>query len=246
MGADRMSALLEVITVESPQFYLSEVLNTQISNTSGELLGRLRDLAVTPGEEFPVVSELLFRRSGKIFSVSWDRVVLLNPAAICVSSSIEDLESYREKADEIHAKRDLLDKQVIDLEKAKLVRVNDVRLVCHKHALCLTFVDAGFRGLLRRMGYERFWENFQKEIPGREIVWDFVWHLETNAARLMAARAGAQIGKMQPKDLARIISRIPRQSIQPVLNSLDDETLGKAIYELEPKLRNRVAGALGG
>jgi hypothetical protein len=104
--------------------------------------------------------------------------------------------------------------------------------------------DIGFRGLLRRVGYERFWGRFQKEIPGREIGWEFVWHLEARAARLTAALAGEQIGEMHPTDLAHILSRIPRQSIPPVLNSLDHETACKAIHQLEPKLRSRVIGAL--
>jgi Mg/Co/Ni transporter MgtE len=49
---------------------------------------------------------------------------------------------------------------------------------------------------------------------------------------------------MHPTDLAHILSRIPRQSIPPVLNSLDHETACKAIHQLEPKLRSRVIGAL--
>jgi len=228
----------------SQQIYLSAVLNNPMTDASGQLLGRLRDLTVTPDEKFPAVSQLLFRRNGETYNVAWDRVVLFNPAAISVSSSVDELVSHRETGDEIRVKRDILDGQVIDVKQAKLARVNDLILVRHKDVLFLRSFDVGFRGLLRRMGYERLWGRFQKEIPGREISWEMVWHLEARAARLTSAMARKQIGEMHPTDLARIVARIPRQCIPPVLDSLDSEAACKAIHQLEAKLRSRVIGAL--
>jgi len=226
------------------QLYLSAVLNKPLTNTSGQLLGRVWDLAITPGDEFPTVSQLLIRRKGETYAIAWDRVVLFNPAVVSVSASLSQLTSYRETGGEIHVKRDILDKQIVDVNGAKVVRVNDLKLGRHKGALCLMSVDVGFRGLLRRMGYERLWGLVQKEIPGREISWQFVGHLEPNAARLTLTMAREQISEMHPADLAHIISRVSRQNIQTVLNSLDDETAGEAIHELEPELRSRVISEL--
>ena len=226
------------------QLYLSAVLKKPLTNALGQLLGKVCDLAITPGEEFPVVSQVLFRREGQTYAVAWDRVVQFNPAAISVDSSVADLQSYREVGSEIHVKRDILDKQIVDVNGAKVVRVNDLKLGRHKDTLCLMSVDVGFRGLLRRMGYEKLWGMIQKEIPEREISWEFVGHLEANAARLTLTMAREQIGDMHPADLAHIISRVPRQNIKTVLNSLDDETAGEAINELEPELRSRVMNDL--
>src|SRR5476649_2660571 len=101
----------------SQQLYLSAVLNKPMTDASGQLLGRLWDLTVTPNKRFPVVSELLFRRNGGIYCVTWDRVVLFNPAAISVSSSVDELACYRETGGEIRVKRDILDRQVIDVKQ---------------------------------------------------------------------------------------------------------------------------------
>src|SRR6185369_308447 len=198
------------------QLYLSAVLKKPLTNTSGQLLGKVCDLAITPGDEFPIVSQVLFRRNGQTYAVPWDRVVLFNPAVISVSTSLNHLTSYQEKGGEIHVKRDILDKQIVDVNGAKVVRVNDLKLGRHKEALCLMSVDVGFRGLLRRMGYEKLWGMVQKEIPEREISWQFVGHLEPNAARLTLTMAREQIAEMHPADLAHIISRVPRQNIQTV------------------------------
>jgi CBS domain-containing protein/sporulation protein YlmC with PRC-barrel domain len=226
------------------QLYLSAVLKKPLTNASGQLLGKVWDLAITPGEEFPIVSQVLIRREGVTYAIAWDRVVLFNPAVISVSLSVHQLTIYQETGNEIHVKRDILDKQIVDVNGAKVVRVNDLKLGRHKGALCLMSVDVGFRGLLRRMGYERLWGMVQKEISEREISWQFVGHLEANAARLTLTMAREQISEMHPADLAHIISRVPRQNIQTVLNSLDDETAGEAIHELEPELRSRVISEL--
>jgi flagellar motility protein MotE (MotC chaperone)/sporulation protein YlmC with PRC-barrel domain len=226
------------------QLYLSAVLKKPLINAAGQKLGTVCDLAITPDEEFPIVSQVLIQRKGQTYAVGWDKVVLFNPTVISVSSSVEQLERYQETGHEIHVKRDILDKQIVDVNGAKVVRVNDLKLGRHKDALCLMSVDVGFRGLLRRMGYEKLWGIVQREIPEREISWEYVGHLEANAAKLTLTMAREQISDMHPADLAHIISRVPMKNIQTVLNSLDDETAGEAIHELEPELRSRVISEL--
>ncbi|WP_324081752.1 magnesium transporter [Geomonas sp.] len=223
---------------------MSAVLKKPLINAAGQKLGTVCDLAITPDEEFPIVSQVLIQRKGQTYAVGWDKVVLFNPTVISVSSSVEQLERYQETGHEIHVKRDILDKQIVDVNGAKVVRVNDLKLGRHKDALCLMSVDVGFRGLLRRMGCEKLWGIVQREIPEREISWEYVGHLEANAAKLTLTMAREQISEMHPADLAHIISRVPMKNIQTVLNSLDDETAGEAIHELEPELRSRVISEL--
>jgi len=226
------------------QLYFSDVLKQSVINKTGQRLGRFTDLVITPGDEFATVTHLLFRRTGETLAVPWHRVLLFNPAAISISGSVNTLDTYRQAGGDILVKRDILDKQIVDVNGAKVVRVNDLKLEYHHGVLCLISVDVGFRGLLRRLGYEKLWGLVQKNIPEREIGWAYVGHLEPNAARLTLTMAREQMGDMHPADLAHIISRVPRLNIQTVLNSLDDETAGEAIHELDPELRSRIISEL--
>ena len=128
----------------------------------------------------------------------------------------------------------------MDVNGAKVVRVNDVKLSPYEDLLCIFSVDIGFRGLLRRIGYERLWSLVQKNIPQSEIGWQFVNPLEINTAGLTLSMAREQLADMHPSDIAEIIANIPRDSVQSILNSLDHETAGEAIHELEPELRTRI------
>ena len=159
-----------------------------------------------------------------------------------------EIPAYVPREGDILVKRDILDRQIVDVNGAKVVRVNDLKLGGHKDFLCIFSVDIGFRGLLRRLGYEKLWERLarglRKELPHQEISWEYVQPLEMNLSRLTLTMARDQLADLHPADIAHIISQISHKHIQTVLTSLDTETAGEAIHELEPELRSRVISQL--
>lgn len=222
------------------ELYISSVLNKKIINPGGQVIGRLWDVAIAPGDVLPIVTGLLLKRGKHVFTVPWQNVVLFNPLVVSVAGTTEDYPIHAATSGSILLRRDVLDKQIVDVNGAKVVRVNDVKLTPYDNVLCLFSVDIGFRGLLRRIGYEQLWSLVQKDIPQSEIGWQFVNHLEINAAGLTLSMAREQLAEMHPADIAEIIANVPRDSVQSVLNSLDHETAGEAIHELEPELRTRI------
>jgi len=226
------------------ELHISSVLNKQTINPAGAVVGKLYDIAVAPSETFPVVTGLLVKSGKYIYAVPWLKVVLFNPKVVSVSGVITDNPMYDENSSSILLKRDVLDKQIVDVNGAKVVRVNDIKLTPYEEFLCLFSVDIGFRGLLRRLGYERYWLMLQKELPQAEIGWQYVNLLDANTSGLTLSMARDQMSDMHPADIAEIIANIPRDSVQAVLDSLDPETAGEAIHELEPELRSRVISQL--
>jgi len=222
------------------ELYISAVLNKKVINPKGQVIGKLLDIAIAPSDKLPIVTGLLIKRGKSIYVVPWQRVVLFNPLVVSVAGSMEDYPIYYAASGSILLRRDVLDKQIVDVNGAKVVRVNDVKFAPYEDLLCIFSVDIGFRGLLRRIGYERLWSLVQKDFPNSEIGWQFVNHLEINAAGLTLSMAREQLAEMHPADIAEIIANIPRNSVQQVLNSLDHETAGEAIHELEPELRTHV------
>lgn len=222
------------------ELYISSVLHKNIINPSGQVIGKLCDVAIAPGDTLPIVTGLLLRRGKHVHVVPWQKVVLFNSVVVSVTGMAADYPVYDKQSGSILLRRDVLDKQIVDVNGAKVVRVNDVKLSPYEDLLCIFSVDIGFRGLLRRIGYERLWSLVQKDIPQSEIGWQFVNHLEINAAGLTLSMAREQLAEMHPSDIAEIIANVPRNSVQQVLNSLDHETAGEAIHELEPELRTRI------
>jgi len=229
---------------KATEVYISSVLNKKTINPAGVVVGKLWDVAIAPGEALPVVTGLLVKGGSRVFTVPWQKVVLFNPLVVSISGDIDDYPVCEETSDAILLKRDVLDKQIVDVNGAKVVRVNDIKLVPYNGFICLFSVDIGFRGLLRRLGYEWFWSHIQKDISHHEIGWQFVSPLGSNAAALTLSMARDQMAEMHPADLAEIIANIPLGTVHGVLTSLDHETAGEAIHELEPELRTRVISHL--
>jgi magnesium transporter len=233
------------MTTEFNEIYLSTVLGKSIINSKGETLGVLRDLIMIPGEVFPEVSHIVFKSRKGYKTLPWSEVALFTHVVIStVGAQPPGLMPHEPCDSEILVKRDLLDKQIVDVDGAKVVRVNDIKLGNLNQKLCIFSVDIGFRGLLRRMGYERFGEKvartLRKDIPHAEISWEYVQPLEMHSSRLALNIARNQLNELHPADLADIIENIPIQNIRTVLDSIDAETTGETLYELEPEMRNVV------
>jgi sporulation protein YlmC with PRC-barrel domain/CBS domain-containing protein len=232
------------MTEELNKVYFSRVLKKMVINEHGRKIGTLADLVMVPGEGFPQVSHLIVRQNKNRISIPWSSISLFNRFVISVKGSVIDFDAYVEAEAEILIKRDILDKQIVDVDGAKVVRVNDIKLGKYKEFLCILSVDIGLNGLLRRLGFDRFGNKvaslLKKEIPRREISWEYVQPLEMNLSRLALTMAQDQLSEMHPADLASIISNISHQHIQTVLISLDTETAGEAIHELDPELRSRI------
>jgi len=237
------------MTTEFNEIYLSAVIGRPVINSKGEKLGILSDLVMVPGELFPEVSHIVIKSRKGYKSLPWNEVALFTHVMISASGiNPHGLAVYEPREGEILVKRDLLDKQIVDVDGAKVVRVNDIKLGNFNLKLCIFSVDIGFRGLLRRLGYERFGEKFAKSIgkniPNTEISWEYVQPLEANSSKLALNIARDQMNELHPADLADIIENIPIQSIRTVLDSIDAETTGDTIYELEADMRNVVISQL--
>ncbi|MBK5276372.1 MAG: magnesium transporter [Desulfuromonadales bacterium] len=233
------------MTSEFSEIYLSSVIGRSVINSNGDELGILRDLVMVPGEVFPEVSHIVFKSRKGLKSLPWSEVSLFTHVVIsAIGVNLPGLRPYEAGEGEILVKRDLLDKQIVDVDGAKVVRVNDIKLGKFHDKLCIFSVDIGFRGLLRRLGYERFGEKMagllRKEIMATEISWEYVQPLETHSSKLALNIARNQMNEMHPADLADIIESIPIQNIRTVLDSIDAETTGDTLYELESDMRNVV------
>lgn len=234
---------------EINEIYLSSVIGRSVINSSGGQIGILRDLIMVPGEVFPEVSHIVIKTRNGINTLPWGEVSLFTHVVISTGSiKPHRLDPYQPVEGDILVKRDLLDKQIVDVDGAKVVRVNDIKLGQLDTKLCIFSVDIGFRGLLRRLGYERFGERcaktIKRDIPHTEISWEYVQPLEANSSKLALKIARDQMNEMHPADLADIIENIPIQSIRMVLDTIDTETTGDTIYELEADMRNLVISQL--
>ncbi|PKN09912.1 MAG: magnesium transporter MgtE [Deltaproteobacteria bacterium HGW-Deltaproteobacteria-8] len=228
--------------------FLSAVLDRPVISLSGQEIGRLWDVAMSPGEPLPQVKHLLVRKAGNIRRVPWADIALFNPVVVSLKGELQGAGDVPELEDEVLMRRDILDKQIVDVDGARVVRVNDLKLKPMLDDLCLAAVDVGFRGVLRRLGYLKAWDlmggMLHRPLARKEIDWLFVQPLGANLSRLTLTVTRDKLSDLHPADLAHIIAQLPHQNVSAVLNSLDMDVAGEALGEMEPEDSSRVLSQL--
>ncbi len=223
------------------EIFVSEVQKKPVLDRTGEEVGRLRDIVVSMGEPFPAVVSLVISSGRQTYLVPWRGVNLFNRRVISLTVTGRDLAPAVPAPQDILICRDVLDKQIVDINGAKLVRVNDLELGDVNGKLCLVAADIGLRGILRRLGLERrgeqFWLLLRKKLQNKLISWHYVQAIEPRLARLTLTVSRQKAPVLHPADLGEIISEVSQKERAAIFGSLDVETAAEALHELEPRMQ---------
>ncbi|MCE1252522.1 MAG: CBS domain-containing protein [Anaerolineae bacterium] len=219
--------------------YLSDLIDKPVSDVSGERVGTVIDLVASVHHStipYPVISALLVRSSAnhQLLVPFSDVIVFLAPA-IPINKAIDQIVPYDPCEDDIFLSRDIWDKQIIDTDGLRVVRVNDVELAQVEGNYYVANVDIGGLGLLRRMGLARVAQKlasrFSRNVPDNVIAWDDVELLQRGDMRLKVPIE--KIAELHPADIADLISDLSRSQSDQLLESLDVETLAETLEEVE-------------
>jgi len=219
--------------------FLSRCIGLPVRDPSGEPLGSIADLIVAIGGKYPPVTGLVVRTDRRRIFLPWRHVAAFGADGARLRVRTIDIGRFRQRENEILLKANLLDKQIVDIEGRKVIRVNDVRLDDVEGRLRLVAVDVGAAGLLRRLGIEgpfrTIARNLRASVPERYIDWEDVDPLDTTIASVRLRVPHARLAELHPADLASIIEDLAPRDRAGVLASLDDEALADVVEQMEPE-----------
>jgi len=219
--------------------YLSQAIGRPVRDQAGEPIGTVADLIVAIGDRYPPVTGIVVKTNGREIFLHWSSVASLDASGATLGTTAIDISKFHQRPNEIRLKRDLMDRQIVDIDGRKVVRVNDLRLDEVEGALHLVAVDVGPSGLLRRLGLEGPWRTISRglhrDVPERYIDWEDVDPVERTIASVKLRVPHKGLAELHPADLATIIDQLSRSDRVGVITSLDDEIAADAIGEMEPE-----------
>ena len=229
-------------------FYLSHLIGANVLIGESESIGKVLDLLIinepdntAPGEPFrpriaaiktgsknsPIYYDFLFAevlKEKRKYSGVCQKDTQLTSAQV---------ESY------LPLKENILDKQIVDLNGRKLVRVNDIRIATVAGGTFVVAVDVGMEGLMRRLGVVRTVRSILSliglQIPAKFILWDDVDTLDASNFNIKLGKSHAKLQTLHPSDLADIIEDLGRSSRTALFSNLDEEQAADVLEEMEPK-----------
>src|ERR671933_929161 len=187
--------------------YLSQLLGRPIREVEGERVAVLKDVIVRLGEDHPPVTGLVARYRRRDFFVPRARLAQMDAHGVRLNSDILDLRRFTRRDGEVLLARDVLDKQLIDVDDKRVVRVNDVQLVEAGGEWRVTGADVTLAGLWRRLVPQGFAGSTR---PVEVIDWAHVRYLATDAAALPLKSSSDKLARLHPVEIARLAEALSR------------------------------------
>ena len=221
------------------ELFISEILKKPVLDPKGDELGRVKDFVVVRGEPLPKISSIIIERKKGLLNLPWTVLNIFNKRIISANVYGEALQPYELDEKDLLLVRDILDKQIVDVNGVKVVRVNDVKLEGYDTEAVLIAVDVGMRGILRRLGVERGGEDllrlFKKHLPYNLISWNYIQPFEPKLTTISLTVPRQMLSELHPADIADIISQVSHKEGATFFEDLDVDVAAEALSELKPE-----------
>ncbi|MCB9357403.1 MAG: magnesium transporter [Calditrichaeota bacterium] len=228
--------------------YMSALLGRPaFSRTLGTGMGKVWDVIAQVTELFPEVKGVVLRHRGRLVfypATGVEYFDLLKYGQLKVDE--HKILPLQPGPDDISIRDTLWDKQIVDVEGAKVVRVNDVQLLVGDRQW-VVHVDVGVSGLMRRLGYETALRKaaraFGKKFEDELISWKYVQPVSHthDAPGPVRLKIGAQrLRELHPGELADILEDLDHGQRQVVVATMDAETAAEALEETDYEVQKAI------
>ncbi len=219
--------------------YLSEIIGRPVTDLDGNSVGKLKDVIVRPWAEFPhplIEAVTIVIKGGGTRYLPFAAVAALLAPVIPLKYKGDEVPAFELKKDDILLSRDVLDKQIIDTDGARVVRVNDVELVRVNGTIYVSNVDVSWLGIIRRMGLVGLAHFLSGHIKQKGISWEDVELMHRDQSMHLRVPA-EKLHELHPADLAEIVSDLNKLESGQLLDSLDVKHLADTLEEVEPEFQ---------
>lgn len=221
--------------MDQPILHLSQVVRSPLLDRDGERVGRVDDLIVHLGpSDYPRVTGLKARIAGRELFVPIDRVASIAPREVRLSAGKIDLGRFERRPGEVLLGKDVLDRQLINVDGARLVRANEIELTPIDSEWRVVGVDTNLRAALRRLLPRRL----GARVPTATFLdWasvePFVGHVPTVRLRVPHPK----LAQLHPAQLADLVEAASHSEGEEIIEAVgvDRELEADVFEELDPR-----------
>lgn len=226
--------------------FLSEILGKKVYGNNNAYWGRVQDLVAIETEKYPEIEGLILERERRPYllpTTSSHFIDLARSRTLLAEGSAPT--PFQKTLGRFLVRDTLYDKQILDVDGAKVERVNDVQILVYGEKPFLVHVDVGFTGLSRRLGVEpgirSLAKLFHRQLKDELIGWKFVQPLSESATHpVQVSLRLEQIKKLHAGELADIIEELDRDERLALVRGMDAEAVADALEEADLSVQTSV------
>jgi CBS domain-containing protein len=212
--------------------HLSSLVGAPLLDSAGDRLGKVEDVVARLDlvDGTPPVVGLRARIGGRDTFVPIDRISRLEPGAAHASTTKLNLAQFERRSGEVLLRADVLDRSLIDVEQARLVKAREVDLVCVDGTWRVFGIDPSFDARLRRLLPRR--RRRHTEDRGQLVPWEnmeaFLGHVPTSRLKL----TGRRIARLHPAQIADLVEAASHEEGEEILAAVgQDKELEADVFE---------------
>src|SRR5947209_8526346 len=228
--------------------FVSELIGrpaTVARDGAREVVGKIADFVVEhPEDTFPRIDAIIVKTRYGELAAPIAEVASLDTSGVVLTAAPRIVRPPDDEA--LYLVEDLFDKQIVDVDGRKVVRINDIEVARTSGALRVVAADIGVGGLLRRLGAAKLLPGVVGRIPRSLIAWDNVAPLhDLSPTQIHLSVSEHRLARLHPSELADIISDLSSQDAARVVGSLDDERAADALEHLDADVQRSIIEDLG-
>ena len=216
--------------------YLTELLAKNVFDKNNQKLGKIKDVVISPDKTYPKIEAIKIKTNGEFYFIPSSYIHSINQNKIDLTTPLKDIKQYPKQDSSIKLSRDILDRQVVDMEGSKIRRVNDVEITYKEGNYYIIGVDIGINGLFRRLGMGKISKKFHPQ--DNIISWKDIDSLDFSNLKLKVSKK--KLTRLHPADIADIVDNLGISDSMSILNSLDDESAADAFEEISPEKQKTI------
>ena len=216
--------------------YLTELLAKHVYDQNNNKYGKIKDVVISPDKKYPTIEAIKVKANNEFYFIPSSYIEEISSKKVQLSSPLEDIKQYPRQDSIIKLSRDILDRQVVDMEGSKIRRVNDVEISYKGGDYYIIGVDIGVNGLFRRLGMGKISEKIHHE--DHIIPWTDIDSLDFSNLKLRVSKK--KLRRLHPADIAEIVDDLGISDSMNILNSLDDESAADAFEEISPEKQKTI------
>ncbi|MFR1710268.1 MAG: magnesium transporter MgtE N-terminal domain-containing protein [Clostridium sp.] len=218
------------------EFYLSSILNKWVYDELNYCIGKLEDIYVTTDQGYPRAIGYKIKNGREIENFEFRNIDVYKDDGKYIIRVVQVKDIIPRKYSYLLSKN-LLDKDIVDINGKKIVRVVDLKMVKSNGYLTVVGVESGTLAIARKLKIENQIKNiyslFNKTPKENLISWESVQSLEMVDSSLKLTTPYNKLSKLHPADIAKIIEDLSLEDRVKVIDGLDITLASDTLEEME-------------
>jgi CBS domain-containing protein len=225
---------MSTAAVSTPKvLHLTRIVGGQLCSADGGKIGRVDDLIVRLGQDdYPPVTGLLATVAGRQVFVPAESISEIKPDRSTLRAVRMDLRPFERREQEVLLKKDVLDRQLINIDGARLVRSNEIELARLDGWYRVVGVDIGLRGFARRLLPRQLADILK---PTSFLDWASVEPFTGHVPTVRLTIPHPKLAKLHPAQLADLVEAASHREGEEIIDAIggDPEREADLFEELE-------------